>query len=115
MQTIRHGGAKQTEDTLALASSDVSRNIGTIGATLSLVQDGVIGGAAALADGVRIYVEGADIRYGIGTLTTSLGEIAGNGDTIILQSRHEIENTEFISAVAGVHATLQTTTQYFNV
>ena len=115
MQTIRHGGAKQTEDTLALASSDVSRNIGTIGATLSLVQDGVIGGAAALADGVRIYVEGADIRYGIGTVTTSLGEIAGNGDIILLQSRHEIENYEFISAVAGVPATLKTTTQYFSV
>ena len=114
MQVIRNGGANQTEPTLALASSDVSRNIGTIGATLKKTQDGGVGFAnPKIANGVRIYVEGADIRFGIGTVTTSLGEIVGNGDVILLQSTHEIENCEFISAVLGVHATLQTTVQYF--
>ena len=114
MQKLRHGGAEQTEPILALASSNVSRNIGTIGATLSKTQDGEIGSANTRgAEGVRIYVEGADIRFGIGTVTTALGEIAGNGDVILLESRHEIQNYQFISAVAGVHATLQTTVQYF--
>ena len=115
MQKLKLGGAGQTEITAALTSSDVSRNIETIGATIAKTQDGVVGGAAGKADGVRIYVEGADIRFGIGTVTTALGEIAGNGDTILLQSKHEIDNYQFISAVAGVHATLQTTTQYFNL
>ena len=114
MQKLRHGGAEQSEATLALASTNVSRNIGTIGATLKKTQDGAIGSANTRgAEGVRIYVEDADIRFGIGTVTTALGEIAGNGDVILLESRHEIENYEFISAVAGVHATLQTTVQYF--
>ena len=113
MQVIRHGGAKQTEATLALASSNTSENIETIGATLSKTQDAAIGGQAMKANGCRIYVEGADIRFGIGTVTTALGEIAGNGDTIILESRHELQHYEFISAVLGVHATLQTTIQYF--
>ena len=114
MQVLRQGGAKQTEATLALASNDTSRNISTIGATLKKTQSGSVGSANTLiANGVRIYVEGADIRIGIGTITTSLGEIVGDGDVILLQSTHEIENYEFISAVLGVHATLQTTVQYF--
>lgn len=114
MQKLRHGGAEQTEATLALTSSDTSRTIGTIGATLNKTQDGEVGSKNTRgAEGVRIYVETADIRFGIGTVTTSLGEIAGNGDVILLESKHEIDNYEFITAVAGVHATLQTTVQYF--
>ncbi len=114
MQKLRHGGAEQSEATLALTSSNVSRNISTIGATIKKTQSGDVGSANTRgAEGVRIYVETADIRFGIGTVTTALGEIAGNGDVILLESRHEIENYEFISAVADVHATLQTTVQYF--
>ena len=113
MQTLRYGGAKQTEDILDLASSDTSENIETIGATLSKTQDAAIGGQAMKANGCRIYVEGAAVRFGIGTVTTSVGEIAEDGDTIILESRHELKHYEFISAASGVHATLQTTVQYF--
>lgn len=113
MQIVRIGGPKQTEATINLASTDAAATIETLGATVAKTQDGVVGGRPIKANGAYITVETANVRVGIGTVTTALGHLAGPGDVILLESQHEIENTTFISEVGGLSASLQTTVQYY--
>ena len=61
---------------------------------------------------VFISVESADARISLnGTATTSEGHLLKAGDSIRLEQQ-EIPLAEFISAVAGSHATLQVTVEY---
>ena len=113
MQVIRVGGPKQTEATVNLATTDTATNLDDLGATVSKSQSGVVGGRPMKANGAYITVETANVRFGIGTATTALGHLAGPGDVILLESQHEIENTTFISEVAGLSAAMMTTMQYF--
>ena len=114
MQALRIGGPKGTEDTINLATTDAATDLDTLGATIDLIQSGAVGSANTKgADGAVISVETNSVRFGKGSITAVLGHLAGPGDIITLDSRHELQNFKFISAVAGLSASLQTTIQYF--
>jgi len=62
------------------------------------------------AKGLYITVEKNEIRHTWGsTPTTSLGHLLGVGDHLILDSWKQVDDFKFISAVAGLHATLMIT------
>ena len=113
MQIIKLGGPKQTEPTVLKTTSDTSRTLSTISDTIKKTQDSDIGGQPMAANGAYITIETNTARVGIGTVTTTVGHLVGPGDVVLLESQHEIDNTEFISAVAGLAADLQITMQYF--
>ncbi len=105
MQRVINSGMQQLLGVEKAATSDTARNLSTIGFTVTRS-----GGAATTkakpTDKALIYVETNDIRIGAGTLLAATGLLITAGNYVRLESAKEIEHTKFISAVAGVHATL---------
>ncbi len=104
MQKIKLEGMKSLENVTSFASSNVARNLSTIGFTVAKSEGEE--GRTQKADFALVYVETNDVRIGSGSPTDSLGPKVIAGDSFVLESEEEIANTKIISAVAGVHATL---------
>lgn len=105
MQRIIESGMQQLLDVEKANTSNTARTLSTIGFTISRAA-GAEGGNVKPVDKALIYVETNDIRMGVGSPVAATGLLVEAGDYIKLQSAKEIADTKFISAVAGVHATL---------
>ncbi len=104
MQKIKIGGMRHLEDVDSNASSNVARNLDTIGFTVA--KSAGAEGRTDKADWALVYVETNDVRVGPGTPTDSLGAVIEAGDSFVLESVEEIAAIKVRSAVNGVHATL---------
>lgn len=104
MQKIKIAGMRYLEDVDSNASSNVARNLATMGFTVA--KSAGAEGRTDKADFALVYVETNDVRIGSGTPTTSKGLIVVAGDSFVLESVEEIEKVKVLSAVSGVHATL---------
>jgi len=105
MQRIINSGMQQLLGVEKAATTNTASTLATLGFTVSRAA-GAEGGKTFPAEQALIYVETNDIRIGAGTLLAATGLLVEAGDYIKLSSAKEIEQTKFISAVAGVHATL---------
>jgi hypothetical protein len=106
MQRIKTGGTPL--QATAVNTSDSSESLADLGVTLTSPSVR----ADEQAQYVFISVEDANIRLSLGAAaTTSKGHLISVGDTIRLDEQ-EINSAEFISAVAGNHATLQVTVEF---
>lgn len=98
-------------DVVTGTTSDTAQSLVALGASISTSPVNQVSGGRQ-ANYAIISVEGYPIRYGKGSVSTSLGHPAEPGDEIKLESADEVLNCKFISAVAGNHATLQITVEY---
>jgi len=105
MQRIIQSGMQQLQGIEKAATTNTASTLATLGFTVSRAA-GAEGGNVKPIDQALIYVETNNIRMGAGTLLAATGLLVEAGDYIKLSSAKEIEQTKFISAVAGVHATL---------
>ena len=106
MQVVNVSGMKYLDNVDSNATTNTASTLSTLGFTI--VRGAGAAGRIKHVDMVLIYVETAAIRLGKGTPTQAgLGLPIQPGQFVLLETRKEVEQTEFISAAAGVHATLQ--------
>ncbi len=110
MQKTIQTGMQVLEGVEKANTTNTASTLGTLGFTVSKAADAA--GLTRKADQVLLYVETNAIRIGAGTLLAATGLLVEAGDYIKLQSKEEILKTQFISAVAGVHATLHAQVGY---
>lgn len=104
MQRIINSGMQQLLGVEKANTTNTASTLSTLGFTVAKDIGAEL--KTQKADQALIYVETNDIRIGAGTLLAATGLLVEAGDYIKLSSAKEIEQTKFISAVAGVHATL---------
>ena len=106
MQRFKSGGTMvQTDNIDENDSTNTASTLETLGFTVTKSASAT-GQQDQDADVIWLYIEGNAVRYGAGTPTTSKGLVLQNGDYLLLESIREIETIKFISAVAGLHATI---------
>ena len=97
------------ETTVTGTTSNAKQSLADLGATITKTG---AGGTVQKAKYAIVSVETNAIRVGMNNASTSLGDLVQPGDIVQLDNAYEIEQAEFISAVAGAHATLQITTEF---
>ena len=105
MQVVNIRGMRYLDNVDSNASTNTASTLATLGFTI--VRSAGAAGIIMHVDMVLIQIETASVRVGVGSPTTSLGLLLDPGQFVLLETRAEVEETKFISAVAGVHATLQ--------
>ena len=107
MQIVNVSGMHHLDDIDSNASTNTASTLATL--TFTVKKTATASGQEDLyADMALIQVETAAVRVGAGTPTQAgLGIKLEPGQFVLLETEREIEQTKFISAVAGNHATLQ--------
>ena len=105
MQKVRFGGMEQLDAIDSNASTNTASTLSTLGFTITRASTAA-GQREQDSDEILLYIEGNSVRYGAGTPTTSKGLVLQVGEYLLLESMREIETVKFISAVAGLHATI---------
>lgn len=105
MQKVKFGVMDHLDDIDSNDSTNTASTLETL--TFTVKKTATVSGARnQYADVILLYIEGNAVRYGAGTPTTSKGLILEVGEYLLLESRREIEDIKFVSAITDAHSTI---------
>ena len=104
MELIKYGGMQEMEDIDSNPSTDTASTLSELGFTVA--KSATVDNTVDKADFALIYIELNSVRFGKGAPSITLGIVVNHGQIINLDSAKEIEETKFISAIAGAPATI---------
>ena len=106
MQKTISAGDPQT--TITGTTSDTAQSLSDLGANLTVESLAM----TKIAIYAEVFIETNPVRMGFNSVSTSLGKLLYPGDHIKLEGANEVSEARFISAIAGIHGTLQITTEF---